>query len=142
MIFKIKRNPILLLIVLFLIVLPFFLLFSESESLASMIIPFLLSAFLAHAFLKSYFLIQDEKLIIVFGLIKKEIHIKDIKEIRYSNNPLSAPAWTLKRLEIVYAKPLGAMPGSSTRFALVSLPKDEDAFFRELVQRNPYLSPP
>ncbi|MFY0759581.1 hypothetical protein AB1K32_11930 [Metabacillus dongyingensis] len=54
MIFQVKKDPILVAIVLFLIILPFFLLF-RSESLPSLIIPFLLSAFLAHALIKSYF---------------------------------------------------------------------------------------
>ncbi|USK35235.1 PH domain-containing protein [Bacillus sp. F19] len=141
MIFQVKKNPILVAIVLFLIILPFFLLF-RSETLPSLIIPFLLSAFLAHALIKSYFVIKNQKLMIVFGLIKKEIPIRDIKEIRYSNNPLSAPAWTLKRLEIIFAAPIGSRPNASTRFALVSLPKDENGFFKELTQQNPHLSTP
>lgn len=141
MIFQVKKNPILVAIVLFLIILPFFLLF-RSESLPSLIIPFLLSAFLAHALIKSYFVIENQKLIIVFGLIKKEIPLRDIKEIRYSNNPLSSPAWTLKRLEIIFAKPIGPRPQFSARFALVSLPKDETGFFRELTKQSPFLSTP
>ncbi|MGG4488250.1 PH domain-containing protein [Metabacillus idriensis] len=141
MIFQVKRNAILVAIVLFLIILPFFLLF-ESESLPTLIIPFLLSAFLAHALIKSYFVIENQKLIIVFGLIKKEIQIRDMKEIRYSNNPLSAPAWTLKRLEIIFAKPIGTRPNADTRFALVSLPKDETGFFTEITKINPHLKTP
>lgn len=141
MIFQVKRNPILVAIVLFMIILPFFLLF-QSETLPSLIIPFMLSAFLAHALIKSYFVIENQKLIIVFGLIKKEIPIRDMKEIRYSNNPLSAPAWTLKRLEIIFAKPIGTRPNAAARFALVSLPKDETGFFREIAKINPHVKTP
>ncbi|MEM5017559.1 PH domain-containing protein [Metabacillus indicus] len=139
--FKVKRNPILVCIIVFLILFPFFLLY-QGEPAAPIVFPFLIAAFLAHALFNSYFVIADQKLKIVFGLIRKEIFIRDMKEVHYSMNPLSSPAWTFKRLKIVYTGSFSSSRPAYSKFALVSLPKDEKRFFRELTMINPGISTP
>ncbi|MEK3805319.1 PH domain-containing protein [Bacillus sp. FSL H8-0547] len=68
--------------------------------------------------------------------------MRDIKEVHYSMNPLSSPAWTFKRLKIVYTGSFSSSRPAYSKFALVSLPKDEKLFFRELSAVNPSVSTP
>ncbi|MES9685711.1 PH domain-containing protein [Gottfriedia acidiceleris] len=52
----------------------------------------------------------------------------EIRTVNFSNNPVSSPAWTFKRLKIEYKK---------YGFALLSLPKDEEGFLQEIKKRCP-----
>ncbi|MFD2923915.1 PH domain-containing protein [Halobacillus naozhouensis] len=71
-----------------------------------------------------YHEVTDRHFRIVFGPIKKNIPLYDIKKVHYSYNPLSSPAWTFKRLEISY---------SHYNSILASTPKNESAC-RELLK--------
>lgn len=72
-------------------------------------------------FTTGYF-IEEEKLIIQSGPLKKTIVISEIKKIVRTKNPLSAPALSMDRLEISYGK---------FEMALVS-PKDRHQFIAKL----------
>lgn len=74
-----------------------------------------------------YYEIAASKLIIRCGiLMHKEILLSSIEEVCPTRNPLSAPAWSLDRLQINYRT------SSFAAFALIS-PEDKLGFMRELV---------
>jgi hypothetical protein len=124
--FQVKRSPILVALVICITLLPFAMIATEPDKLAEHIIPLALAFFLSHALLKSYLLVEEDRFIIVFGIIRRTIPIREITEIEYTWNPLSAPAWTLRRMRVVYGH----------RSMLVSLPKDEQALFSKLREIN------
>lgn len=66
------------------------------------------------------------------GVLRTDIPIASITSVRPTHNPLSAPALSLDRLAIAYAK------GGQPRLGLVS-PKDKTAFLQELSARDPGL---
>lgn len=73
--------------------------------------------------------IIDDSLIISSGLFgKQKIAISDITSIRKTNNPLSAPAMSINRLEIKY--------GHNFDYALIS-PVRREEFVEELSKINP-----
>jgi hypothetical protein len=49
-----------------------------------------------------YYEITDTQLVIRSGLIRQRVELADIKEVRPTRNPLSAPALSLDRLRIDY----------------------------------------
>ncbi|TYR80754.1 PH domain-containing protein [Priestia megaterium] len=132
MVFKIKRSPILVAISLLLIVLPLFLYLKEEARNIDLIVPVLLSLFILYTLIHAHFIIKDDHLIIVFGILNKKIPIQHIQRIHYTKNPISAPAWTLKRLQI----------DTYDRSILISLPKDESGFFNALTAINKNINLP
>ena len=76
-----------------------------------------------------YYEITAAKLIVRCGVVmRKEILLSSIVAARPTRNPLSAPAWSLDRLQIDYKKEGGI--GS----VLIS-PQDKPGFLRELAGR-------
>lgn len=76
----------------------------------------------------SYRITSDGKLIIKGGfLIKREIDISSIKKIKATNNPLSAPAFSLDRLEISYNK----------YDTILISPEDKREFIQQLKELKP-----
>ncbi|MCW4469425.1 PH domain-containing protein [Flavobacterium sp. MFBS3-15] len=74
------------------------------------------------------YIIDGDVLEIRTGILgKTKIPISGIKSVEKTRNPLSAPAMSLKRLEIMYGK---------YDFALIS-PTDRDAFINDLLEINP-----
>jgi len=74
------------------------------------------------------YIIDGDVLEIRTGILgKTKIPISGIKSVEKTRNPLSAPAMSLKRLEIMYGK---------YDFALIS-PIDRDAFINDLLEINP-----
>lgn len=74
------------------------------------------------------YIIDGDVLEIRTGILgKTRISISGIKSVEKTSNPLSAPAMSLKRLEILYGK---------YDFALIS-PTDRDAFIKDLLEINP-----
>ncbi|MGD6967941.1 PH domain-containing protein [Rossellomorea vietnamensis] len=61
-----------------------------------------LPLFILWMWLTTYYLVVENTLIIKFGPFKKIIPLDTIKSVRKTTNPLSSPALSLKRLEIVY----------------------------------------
>ena len=68
----------------------------------------------------------EEALTIQSGILKYKLGYDIITGAVKSCNPLSAPAWSLKRVKIRITKGFG--------FTLVS-PKDRDAFIKDLLSR-------
>ena len=62
----------------------------------------LLPLFILWMWLTTYYVVDENHLIIQFGPFKKVIPLDTIKSVRKTTNPISSPALSLKRLEIVY----------------------------------------
>jgi hypothetical protein len=76
-----------------------------------------------------YRLLSD-RLEIRAGLFRWRIHLSSIRSVRYSTNPLGAPAWSLSRLRIGYDKPNG-----KRTFVLIS-PRSREGFMRDLAEAS------
>ena len=75
------------------------------SSLVGVIVQFgIMFIFVALFFSISYEVTDEVFTVTTFFFVKKGIPIKDINRIVESNNPLSAPAASLSRLEIYYGK--------------------------------------
>jgi hypothetical protein len=61
-----------------------------------------LPIFILRMWLTTYYFVDENNLIIKFGPFKKIIPLDTIKFVRKTTNPLSSPALSLKRLEIVH----------------------------------------
>lgn len=73
----------------------------------------------------TYYLIEEKNLVIRFGPFKKTVPLASITSIRKTRNPMSSPAISLKRIEILY-----------NRYDMVLIsPKDRDAFIQVLSER-------
>ncbi len=76
-----------------------------------------------------YYEITASKLIVRCGVVvRREIPLSSIVEAQPTRNPLSAPAWSLDRLQIDYKKE------SRVSSVLIS-PQDKRGFLRELASR-------
>lgn len=65
----------------------------------------LVTAFIGHVFLTTYYDVKDNKVLIKCGFFyNMEIEIKDIKQVSESYNIISSPALSFDRLEILYDK--------------------------------------
>lgn len=88
----------------------------------------LVSAFIVHIFLTTYYIIKDNKVLIKSGFFYNLIiEIKDIKKVSESYNIISSPALSFDRLEIVYDK---------LDTVLIS-PKDKRRFIDAIKKINP-----
>lgn len=76
------------------------------------------------------YIVESDLLTIQSGPMKKRIPIKEIKKISKTKNPLSSPALSMDRLEIIY--------GEDYSMALVS-PKNKQAFTSMLKNMNPQI---
>lgn len=76
------------------------------------------------------YIIQDNMLVIRYGVIKQTIHIQDIKAIRKTTNPFVAPSLSIHRIEINYGK------YKTTQIS----PKDIKSFMKQLEKRNPKIN--
>lgn len=93
-----------------------------------LLINLLLFIFIGHLFLTTYYIIDGYSLCIKSSfLVNKKIDIKRVKKISETNNPLSAPAASLDRLEIIYDE-YGSI--------LIS-PKDKLGFIAHMIRLNP-----
>ncbi|HUH47556.1 MAG TPA: PH domain-containing protein [Arenibacter sp.] len=85
-------------------------------------------AFIVYLVLYTYYEIGGSILRIKSGfLLDRSIPIKDIAKIEATNNPISAPATSLDRLEIFYGK----------YESIIISPKEKAAFIAHLKQINP-----
>lgn len=76
------------------------------------------------------YIIDGEFLIIKVGPFKGKIRLSEISEVYPTWNPLSAPAWSLKRVRIRY---------DSSRFGALISPDPRDRFISDLASRVPSL---
>lgn len=82
-----------------------FLIASKESSWIGIIIVLSIIAFIVHMFLTTNYTIDGENLKIRCGfLVNQQIDIHTIRKISETNNPLSSPATSLDRLEIVFGK--------------------------------------
>ncbi|WP_445509581.1 PH domain-containing protein [Rossellomorea marisflavi] len=73
----------------------------------------------------TYYLLSDTHLIIRYGPFKKTIPLDSITSVKKMSNPISSPALSLKRIEILY-----------DRYDMVLIsPKDRDEFIMVLSDR-------
>ena len=78
-------------------------------------------------FKMTYYTIDENKLIIrSFFIVNKKVDVQSIKIVRESRNPISAPAASLDRLEVI-----------STVDSVLISPKDKYAFIEEITTINP-----
>ena len=78
-------------------------------------------------FKMTYYTIDENKLIIrSFFIVNKKVDVQSIKIVRESRNPISAPAASLDRLEVI-----------STVDSVLISPKDKNAFIEEITTINP-----
>jgi hypothetical protein len=68
--------------------------------------------------------LDDDTLVVRFGLVRVGIALADITEVRPTRNPLSSPALSLDRLRIAYG----------TKSIMIS-PADREAFLSDLSTR-------
>lgn len=82
--------------------------FTKNPSLLDLILTTLLAIMLPIGVLwmclTTFYVIEDNVLIIQYGPFKKLVQLDSIQTVRKTNNPLSSPALSLKRLEITYGK--------------------------------------
>ncbi|MCK0144587.1 PH domain-containing protein [Arenibacter sp. F26102] len=84
--------------------------------------------FIVYIFLFTYYEVDDSLLRIKSGfLINRSIQISAITKIEATNNPISAPATSLDRLEIFY----------NTYESVIISPKEKRGFIAHLMQLNP-----
>jgi len=106
----------------------FFMMLANDPNWLGMIIVAAVLLFFIYLFQNTYYTIQDKTLLIQCGVLyQSSIDIQHIQRISETNNPLSAPAASLDRLEIKY---------HNNRFVLVS-PQDKQAFIQHLLALNP-----
>lgn len=90
-----------------------------------------ITVFIAYTFLNTYYIIQDDNLIIKSGFIyHQKINIKTITKIESTKSIISAPATSLDRIEISFNK----------FDQVVISPKHKQEFIAHLVEINPELS--
>jgi len=89
---------------------------------------FLISAFIAHMFLTTYYKIDNITLLVKCGFFfDRSFSIYTIKEIKETKNFISSPAASLDRLLITYNK----------YDTVVVSPKEKSAFISHLTRINP-----
>ncbi|MWB96526.1 hypothetical protein GON26_19350 [Flavobacterium sp. GA093] len=105
---------------------PFFrALYSQAWGLA--IFMLIINAFVAHIFLSTFYIIENESLIIKSGfLVNIKIDIQSIKKISDSNNIMSSPALSFDRIEISFNK----------FDAILISPKDKSRFIEAILKIN------
>ena len=94
-----------------------------------MLVTTIVIVLLATLFFGTKYIIEDGELIIYGGIYKKRIPIEQIRSLRPSKNPFSAPAMSIDRIEITYNK-------TYSEVILVS-PKDKEGFVKRLLEINP-----
>ncbi|MCR8848332.1 PH domain-containing protein [Rossellomorea sp. SC111] len=62
----------------------------------------ILPLFILWMWVTTYYVVDESNLTIRFGPFKKIIPLDTVKSVRKTTNPISSPALSLKRLEIVY----------------------------------------
>jgi hypothetical protein len=102
---------------------------SLSQALITLLLAVLFSGLFIWLMKTTYYELGDKELIIRSGPIRKKILYYEIKSARKSRNPISSPALSLKRIEILHVFGM----------ALIS-PKDRDKFLALLAEKCPNAS--
>lgn len=99
----------------------------EAPALVILILSVILPLFLLWIWCTTFYILDEESLVIRYGPFSKTIPLQSIRSVKKTRNPLSSPALSLQRIEIAYGK---------YDFVLIS-PKDRDAFIEILARRCP-----
>lgn len=76
---------------------------------------------------RTNYTVKEKTLQITYGPFKKKVNIDDIRSIRQTKDPFTAPALSIDRIEINYAS-----------FKIISIsPKDKQTLIQHLLQQNP-----
>ncbi|AWE09332.1 hypothetical protein DCE79_17435 [Lysinibacillus sp. 2017] len=112
------------------ILLPIVMLYAviTEPDIATIIMTVLIIILLAVLVFGTKYVIDSDELIIYGGIYKKRIKIAQITSLRPTKNPLSAPAMSLDRIEILF--------DPHSQMTLVS-PKDKEMFVKKLLDVNP-----
>jgi Bacterial PH domain len=91
----------------------------------------LIFVILAFMYFYSFFILDSENFISIFGFLKTKIMYSEITKVSYSNNLIASQAWTLTRLEIT----------TNDKSYLLSLPKkaDKEKFIQEIKRKCPHV---
>ncbi|SEO31477.1 PH domain-containing protein [Acinetobacter sp. yr461] len=76
----------------------------------------------------TYYVVENDTLIIKSLVFRWKINIKDITQIQPTHNPLSSPALSLDRLKIYYMK-------NGEVISVMISPKDKEGFFQAINKR-------
>ncbi|OLO37079.1 hypothetical protein BTR23_14190 [Alkalihalophilus pseudofirmus] len=87
-----------------------------------------LAFFMGWLWFATGYTIEDGLIKIKFGPFRKTVHIQDISKINKTRNPISAPALSIDRIEIIY--------GKFSDIVFIS-PRNECEFVQLLLQENP-----
>lgn len=99
------------------------------KSLLSYIISALILALLLWIWFGTGYKLEGECLKVRYGPFRSKIKIEEIKNIRKTKNPFTAPSLSVKRLEIMYGK-----------YDVINVsPKNENKFIHFLVTANPHI---
>ena len=95
-----------------------------------LILNLLVLVFIAHLFSSTYYVIDGDYLNVKSGfIINKKIDINTVRKISETNNPISAPAASFDRLEIVY----------NQYDSIIISPKDKSGFIDHIARVNPQI---
>ncbi len=90
----------------------------------------IITLYMLVASIKNYYLFEEKELFYVMGFKKVRIPYEAISEVRVSYNPVSSPAMTMRRIEIIssyWSKKLFSLPAR----------KDQALFKKELKKHCP-----
>ncbi|PLS14681.1 hypothetical protein CVD28_26900 [Bacillus sp. M6-12] len=99
----------------------------HDEGLGPIVTAVLLALFIGWMWLTTYYEIIGNILLVSAGPIRKRIDIYTIRSISKTRNPVSSPALSLDRIEVVF----------NMYDAVIISPKDQEAFAAELKKINP-----
>lgn len=104
------------------------LMISEKPSWLGIAILLPVILFVVHLFMTTYYVINGNKLTIKCGFfLNKTIDIGTITKISETNNPLSSPATSIDRIEIIYGK----------FDSVIISPKQKKEFINDIITLNP-----
>lgn len=102
----------------------------EALSLPGLLAPLLILGMVTAVSIPCYYVLEGDMLLIHSGFLVTRIPIHAIRSVRATRVMVSAPAWSMDRLEIRY--------GQGMHFAIIS-PLNRSAFLRTLLYRAPQL---
>ena len=125
--YKSKISWFLVVVIVFMLVSPIYL-FTEHSLGVGPVVLLLIFLFITYIFLFTYYEVDIKVLRVKSGfLINRSIQINTITKIEATNNPVSAPAASLDRLEIFY----------NTYESVIISPKEKRGFIAHLKKLNP-----
>ncbi|WP_173917509.1 PH domain-containing protein [Halobacillus sp. Marseille-Q1614] len=99
------------------------------EFLSVLFLSLVIPVFILWLWLTVAYIIEEEELIVKYGPFKRRIPLYSIKTLKKTMNPISSPALSLKRIELVYGQ-------YST---ILTSPKDRDEFMQTIKERCPHV---